>query len=118
MLTVFGSIDNPLRQLAPGASSLYTDNAGSGAGLIILGNNLIKLIIVVAGIYALLNIIIAGYGFLSSTEPKEIAKHWGKIWQAMLGLLIIAGSFVLAAIFGWIIFKDPTILLVPRFYGP
>ena len=115
MLQVFGNLANPFDKLSPGSAYVGTVQ---GAGLIILVNNLIKTSIVLAGIYAFVNIIIAGYGFLSSSEPKEMAKSWARIWQSMLGLLIIAGSFVLAAIFGWIIFGDPTALLVPKLYAP
>ncbi len=116
---VFGKIANPLDVLAPGATSVgYLGPSGAGAGLFVLMNNLIKLSIVAAGIFAFINIIMAGYGFLASVEPKEINKAWSRIWNAMMGLAFIAGSFVLAAIFGWIIFKDPTALLVPKLYGP
>lgn len=116
---VFGPINNPLGSLvAPGADPRYVSAGGAGAGLFILFNNLIKLSIVAAGIFAFINIIMAGYGFLASVEPKEINKAWSRIWNAMMGLAFIAGSFVLAAIFGWIIFKDPTALLVPKLFGP
>lgn len=114
---IFGPIQNPFQKLGVPAGSIYVTGT-QGQGLIFLVNNLIKLIIVIAGIYAFVNIIVAGYGFLSTTEPKEMAKAWARIWQSMLGLLVIAGSFVLAAIFGWIIFGDATILLQPKLYGP
>ncbi len=116
---VFGKIANPLDVLAPGATARgYLGPSGAGAGLFVLFNNLIKLSIVAAGIFAFINIIMAGYGFLASVEPKEINKAWSRIWNAMMGLAFIAGSFVLAAIFGWIIFKDPQALLVPKLFGP
>ena len=109
-----GKIEDPLNTLSGNLYSGYSN----GGGLIVILNNLIKLTIVVAGIYAFWNIILAGYGFLSSPEAKDIGKAWSRIYQSMYGLLIITGSFVLAAIFGWIIFKDPMALLAPKFYGP
>ena len=88
-------------------------------GFMKFANNLVKLMIVGAGIYAFINIIIAGYEFLGAGgDPKKIESAWKKIWQSLLGLAIVAGSFVLAAIFGWIIFKDPTAILNPKIYGP
>ena len=88
-------------------------------GLISLFNNLLKLIIVGAGLFTFINIIIAGYTFLSAGgEPKKIAEAWGKIWQSLLGLSVVAGSFILAAIFGWLIFKDPGAILRPKIYTP
>lgn len=115
----FGPITNPLDLLTPpGTASPYTGLSGKGGGLIILANNLIKFAIVIGGIYALVNMIFAGYTFLSATESKEVAKAWAKIWQSMVGLLVMAGAFVLAGIFGWIIFGDASALLVPKLYGP
>lgn len=88
-------------------------------GLIKFANNLIKLIIVIAGLYAFFNLIIAGYGFMSAGgDPKKVEEAWAKIWQSLIGLLIIAGSFVLAAIFGWMLFGDPGAILQPKITGP
>lgn len=118
IFSIFGDITNPFETLgiAKGTSP-YVDGT-QGEGLVHLANNLIKLGIVLGGIYAFVNIIIAGYMFLSSAESKEVAKAWAKIWQSMIGLLIMAGSFVLAAIFGWIIFGDARALLQLRLFGP
>lgn len=92
---------------------------GKVAGLVPFLNAIIKLLIVLAGLYAFLNLIIAGYGFMSAGgDPKAVEKAWAKIWQSLVGLLIIAGSFLLAAIFGWLLFKDPSAILIPRIYGP
>ena len=114
MIFQFGAIADPFAALkSPLAGS------ASGSGLIIILNNLIKFIIVVAGLYTFWNIISAGYGFMSAGgEAKAVEKAWAKIWQSLIGLLVVAGSFVLAAIFGWLIFKDPSALLVPKLYGP
>lgn len=88
-------------------------------GLMKFANNLLKFIIVGAGIFAFINIIVAGYNFLGAEgDPKKIEAAWKKIWQSMMGLTIVAGSFVLAAIFGWLIFKDPNAILKPKIYGP
>ena len=88
-------------------------------GLIPFANNILKLMIVGAGIFAFINIIVAGYGFLSAGgDSKKVEAAWNKIWQSLLGLAFVAGSFVLAAIFGWLIFKDPTAILNPKIYGP
>jgi len=88
-------------------------------GLMAFANNILKLVIVVAGLYTFMNFIIAGYAFLGAGgDAKKIEQAWSKIWQSLLGLAFVAGSFVLAAIFGWLIFKDPTAILNPKIYGP
>ena len=82
-------------------------------------SNIVKLLIVGAGIYALFNIVTAGYSFMSAGgDPKKIADAWGKIWQTLLGLLLAAGSIVLAAIFGRIIFGNANALLQITIFGP
>ena len=88
-------------------------------GIVAFANNILKLIIVGAGLFAFINIIVAGYGFLSAGgDSKKVEAAWNKIWQSLLGLAFVAGSFVLAAIFGWLIFKDPRAILNPKIYGP
>jgi hypothetical protein len=82
-------------------------------------NNVLKFLIVVAGVYALFNFVVAGYSFMSAgDDPKKVAGAWSKIWQTVLGLAFAAGAFVLAAIFGQIIFGDPNALLQLRIFGP
>jgi hypothetical protein len=78
-----------------------------------------RLLIVGAGIFTLFNLIFAGYTFLSAGgDPKKIADAWGKIWQSLLGLTIAVGSFVLAAIFGQLLFGDYNALLQITIFGP
>jgi hypothetical protein len=88
-------------------------------GLIPFLNAILNFVIVIAGLYVFLNIILAGFQYINAGgEPKEVEKAWTKIWQSLVGLLIIALSFVLAAIFGYILFKDPTALLNPKIITP
>ncbi len=92
---------------------------GSPEGLVILFNNILRLLIVVAGIYALLNFILAGYAFMSAGgDPKKIDTAWNKIWQSMVGLLLIAVSFALAALLGKLLFNNAGAILNPKIYGP
>jgi len=91
----------------------------TSGGLIKFLNNLIRLIIMVGGLWAFLNLVLAGYSFLGAGEdPKKMEGAWAKIWQSIMGLLFILGSFVLAAIFGYLLFGDPQAILNPRIYGP
>ena len=47
-------------------------------------------------------------------DPKKVAGAWAMIWQTILGLAVAAGAFVLAAIFGQLIFGSPTFILNPK----
>lgn len=103
---VFGTITPPT------ALSQYGSSPAAAIGGLI--ERVIQLLIIGAGIYALFNFVLAGYDFLSAgDDPKKIQGAWGKIWQTALGLAFAAGSFVLAAIFGQLIFNDPTFILHP-----
>lgn len=80
---------------------------------------IMKGLIGIAGVYALINLILAGYAFMSAgDDPKKIAGAWAKIWQTILGLAVAAGAFVLAAIFGQLIFGDPMFILNPKIPTP
>ncbi|MBI3397617.1 hypothetical protein HY045_04030 [Candidatus Woesebacteria bacterium] len=94
--------------------------AGGGIeGLSLFINNILKLMIVGASLYALFNFVLAGYSFLSAgDDPKKIEAAWAKIYQSVIGLAFAAGAFVLAAIFGALIFGDPNALLQIRIFTP
>ena len=105
--------------IEPPAPIVQYGDGGPASGLVPFMSNVIRLIIVVGGIYSLLNFILAGYGFMSAgDDPKKIQVAWAKIYQSLIGLIIIAGSFLLAALFGWIIFGEPGFILSPTIYGP
>lgn len=71
-------------------------------------------LIIGAGIYALFNLVLAGYSFMSAgDDSKKVAAAWAQIWQTLLGLAVSAGAFVLAAIFGQLIFGNALFILNP-----
>jgi hypothetical protein len=88
-------------------------------GIGTLLNLIMQAMIVIAGIYALINFILAGYGFMSAGgDPGKVANAWAKIWQTLIGLLVAAGAFVIAAIIGWLIFGDPGFIINPTIPTP
>lgn len=88
---------------------------GELPGIISFFNTLLRVVFVIGGLYAFFNIVLAGIGFMSGGgDPKAVAKSWERIWQSLVGLLIIVASFLLAAIIGIVVFKDPSAILVPK----
>lgn len=74
----------------------------------------LRALVVGAGIYALFNLVLAGYSFMSAgDDSKKVSGAWSQISQTLMGLAFSAGAFVLAAIFGQLIFGDPLFLLNP-----
>jgi len=113
LFSIIGPVDKP-----PGVNQYGNILEGSRGINVFLGN-IIKLIIVVAGIYALFNFVLAGYSFMSAGgDPKKVADAWAKIWQTILGLLLAAGAFVIARIVGQILFDDPLFFLRIQIFGP
>lgn len=88
-------------------------------GITLFLTNILRLVFVGAGIYAFLNLVIAGFQYMSAGgDTKLLAAAWARIWQSLMGLVIIVGSFALAALFGYLIFGDPGFILNPKIYGP
>lgn len=111
MASPFGVIQKP-----PGLAGYRDLTQG---GFVDLLNTIFKFLVVVASLYVLLNLILAGYQFISAGgDSKAIESAWAKIWQSLVGLLIVAGSFALAALFGYLIFGDATAILSPKLYTP
>lgn len=106
---IVGSISNPLQG---------TGYAGlSGVGLFI--SNILRLVFVAAGIFALFNFIIAGYSYMNAGgDSKKLSAAWASIWQSLLGLIIIVGSFALTSLLGYLVFGRADFILNPMIYGP
>ena len=103
---IFGKI--PL----PEPLTNFGDVDEGGVGKLL--NVIFRTIVAVSGVYALINLMIGGYEFMAAAnDPKKVAGAWARIWQTFLGLAVTAGAFVLAAIFGQIIFGDATFILNP-----
>lgn len=103
--SIFGTISNP------------TKYAGAeGQGLFSLIYNLIRLAIVIGGIFFIIQLILAGFAFLSASgDPKKIEVAWSKIWQSLIGIVILASVFTIAAVVGRL---TGITILTPTIYGP
>lgn len=91
------------------------DSSGKFVGITVLLNTFLRLLLIVGGIWALFNIVIAGIGFIAAGgDPKKVSSAWAKIYWSFIGLLIMVASFLVAAIIGIIFFDGPTALLKPQ----
>ena len=82
-------------------------------------SNLLKLLTIVAGLWALINFLLAGLAFLTSSgDPKLVENAWKQIYMSILGLLVIVLAYALTALISYILFGDASIILHPKVYGP
>lgn len=103
---------NPFGTITPAQSAFSSSTPEAAIANII--QLVIWILIIGAGIYALFNLILAGYSFMSAgDDSKKVAGAWAMISQTMLGLALSAGAFVLAAIFGQLIFGQWDFILNP-----
>lgn len=113
---IFGEISPP-PAITEGYGTLFPE--GNKLGLVGFLNNVLKLVALAAGLFAVVNFILAGYGIMSSQgDPERMGKATSKIWNSLIGLILIVASFAFAALIGWIIFKNPRAILDPKIYGP
>lgn len=97
---------------APSEVSQFAGTGGEAIGKLI--QLFIWLLIIGASIYALFNFVLAGYAFMSAgDDAKAVAGAWAKIYQTVIGLAFAAGAFVLAAIFGQLLFGQWDFILNP-----
>lgn len=110
-LQFFGTVSPP-----PGVAQ-YDTGAG-GFGLISFASNIIRLITIIAGIWSLLNVIMAGFKYITAAnDAKGIQDAWQSIYMSLIGMLIILSSYTIAAIVGYIFFGDATYIINPTLVG-
>jgi len=103
--------ENIIGKIEPsGGAKTYADL--SQGGLVSFLNNLISLIILIAGIFTLVNFVLAGYGYLSSSnDPQKISAAGNKMLQSLMGLIIVAAAFIIAGLIGFVVFGDQSALI-------
>jgi len=102
---IFSSVTNPTKI-----------NSSSGEGLFTFLGYIFKLLGVIAGIYMVVQLITAGYMYISASgDTKKTEQAWNQIWQSILGLVIVASAFVLASVIGRITGIN---IISPTIYGP
>lgn len=113
LFNVFGKIN------LPGPLAGYGEFNKPKGGLVGLLNNLYKLIALGAGLFAVINFILAGFAIMSAQgDPEKISKAQTKIWNSIIGLIIIVAVFAFARLIGWMVFHDPYFITNPYIEGP
>lgn len=103
---IFGTVSPP-----PGVSNF---GGTCGSGLIVFISNMIKVVVLIAGLFGTFNIISAGYLYLSSNGNAKVVEEAGqKLLMSFIGLAIIVGSFAITSIVSYLLFGDASFILNP-----
>ena len=77
-------------------------------GIFVLISNILKFAGTIAGIFFVVQIILAGFAYMSANgDPKKTEAAWSKIWQSLIGIIIVASAFVIASVVGYFLGIDP-----------
>lgn len=95
--------------------SVYQQPSGFGPFL----SNVLRLFFVIAGVWAFINLILGGFSFINAGgDSKAVEKAWNKIWQSLLGLILVVGSFAIISLVSYLLFGNAGFILNPQLYGP
>lgn len=115
MFGIFGTIDNPLGNTFGEAGGYASVESGFG----LLLTNIVRLITIAAGLWSFANLLIGGFTYITANaEAEKLVQAWAKIWQSLIGLIIIVGTFALTGIISKLLFGSYTTILNPVIYGP
>lgn len=107
--TFFGSIQKPA----------VLDVYGESGGLIVFTSNAIRLAVIIGGLLALFNIVMAGYTYLTAGgDSKAHEKVMSKLTQSLWGIVIMILAPAFMALIGFLLFKNPSYFLNPTIVGP
>jgi hypothetical protein len=109
---IFGTIE------PPAGVEKYDAASGGKSGLILFLSNIIRIGTVVAGIWVMVNFILAGWTYITSSgDAKAHGEASNKMTYSLIGIAIIVGAYTLAAVIGLVIFGDAGYILNPQFTG-
>lgn len=77
---------------------------------------IVRFFIIVAGLFTLWQFLSGGFTFITAGGDKsKIQESTNKITMSIVGLLVIAVSFIIIAIISQLLFGDFTAILIPKF---
>lgn len=106
---IFGRIAAP-----PGVDKYQNQVGANQIGIIVFLSNMIKLVTIVAGIWTMFNFISAGWIYLNAAgDSSANEKAAQQMTNSVIGLAIIAFSYAIAGLIGFLIFGDAQFILNP-----
>lgn len=97
----------------PKGVDLINQDAG-GIGVILFISNMIKFVIILGGIWALINIIFAAFTYLAGNGKADShTKVKDGFTMSIIGLILMIVAYTVAALVGQIFYGDPNFILNP-----
>lgn len=113
---VFGEVSPP-----PGVKDYdaAAKAAGGEIGLVLFLSNIIKAVAIVGGLFVMVNILYAGWIYISSSgDASAHEKVANTVTYSVIGLAIIVSSYAAAMLAGVIFFGDAGFIISPNICGP
>ena len=103
---------------APDAVANINSLSGGNIGIIFFISRAINFANIVAGILVMINFVVAGFLYLTGAgSASNMSKINERMMWSVVGILMIIGSYTLAAIFGTVFYGDPTFIINPTITG-
>ena len=98
----------------PKGVDLINADAGGNIGIVLFISNMIRLFIILGGIWALINVIFAAFAYLTGGGKSDThAKVRDRFTMSVIGLLLMVLSYSIAALIGIIFYGDASYILTP-----
>jgi len=105
---LLGSID------VPKGVDIINEQTDGGIGIIIFISNMIRFVIILGGIWTILNIFFAAYTYITGGGKSEShQKVRDRFSMSVIGLLLMIVSYSIAALIGLIFYGDANFILTP-----
>ena len=98
----------------PKGVDLFNNDIGGGIGIVLFISNMIRFVIILGGIWALINIFLAAFLYLAGEGKADThSKVSSKFTMSIIGLLLMIVSYTVAALVGQIFYGDSNYILSP-----
>ena len=88
--------------------------AGTTIGIMLFISMLVKFALIVAGIWAMINIFLAAYTYFNGKgDPATYQKTAQQVTNTVMGLVLLMSLYTIVAVFGLIFFGDAGYILNP-----
>lgn len=107
---LIGSVDTP-----PGVELINQEAGVDNIAIIYFASNIIKIFVWIGGLWIIVNVVLAAYGYLTSGGKADAAsKARDRLSMSVVGLLLMVASYTIAGIIGLVFFGDATYIINPQ----